>query len=61
MKNTLLLIGLAFSFTAFGQTLYEEGFEGFAAGDYVSDSPVWITWGAGQEGTDGAAYLQNFV
>ena len=24
--------------------LYSEGFEGFAVGDYVSDSPVWSTW-----------------
>ena len=59
MKNTLLLLGLAFSFTAFGQTLYEEGFEGFAAGDYVSDSPVWITWAAGQEGTEGDAQITS--
>lgn len=59
MKHTLLLLGLAFSFTAFGQTLYEEGFEGFAAGDYVTDSPVWITWGPGQEGTDGDAQISS--
>ena len=59
MKNTLLLLGLAFSFTAFGQTLYEEGFEGFAAGDYVTDSPVWIPWVAGQEGTNGDAQITS--
>ena len=59
MKNILLLIGLAFSFTAFGQALYEEGFEGFAAGDYISDSPIWITWAAGQEGTEGDAQVSN--
>lgn len=59
MKNTLLLFGLAFSFSAFGQALYEEGFEGFAAGDYISDSPVWITWTAGQEGTNGDAQVSS--
>ena len=59
MKNTLLLFGLAFSFTAFGQALYEEGFEDFAAGDYISDHPMWITWGAGQEGTDGDAQISS--
>ena len=59
MKNTLLLLGLAFSFTAFGQALYEEGFEDFAAGDYISNHPMWITWGAGQEGTDGDAQISS--
>ena len=51
MKNTLLLLGLAFSFTAFGQALYEEGFEDFAAGDYISDHPCGSR-GPGQEGTE---------
>jgi hypothetical protein len=59
MKNTLLLLGLAFSFTAYGQALYEEGFEDFTAGDYISDHPMWITWGAGQEGTDGDAQISS--
>jgi hypothetical protein len=59
MKNTLLLFGLAFSFSAFGQALYEDGFEGFTAGDYISDSPVWITWTSGQEGTNGDAQVSS--
>ena len=50
MKHILLLAGLAFSLSAISQTLYEEGFEGFAAGDYISTSDVWITW-AGGDGT----------
>jgi hypothetical protein len=45
MKNILLLAGLVFSVSAISQdTLYYEGFEGFAVGDFVSDSPVWATW-----------------
>tara|TARA_B100000963_G_scaffold361706_1_gene398828 strand:+ start:2384 stop:3280 length:897 start_codon:yes stop_codon:yes gene_type:complete len=59
MKNTLLFLGLAFCFTAFGQTLYEEGFENFAAGDFVTDSPVWIPWVTGQEGTEGDAQISS--
>lgn len=50
MKHILLLAGLAFSLSAISQTLYEEGFEGFTAGDYISSSDVWITW-AGGDGT----------
>lgn len=39
--------------TAFSQ-LYSEGFEGYAAGDYVTvDNPVWVTWsGEATSGTD---------
>jgi len=45
MKNFLLLAGLVTSVTVFSQdVLYEEGFEGFAVGDFVSSSPVWSTW-----------------
>ena len=45
MKNILLLAGLVFSVSAISQDiLYDEGFEGFAVGDFVSDSPVWATW-----------------
>ena len=42
-----------------GVTLYEEGFEGFAPGDYVTDSPIWIPWAPGQEGTDGDAQISD--
>lgn len=59
MKNFLLLAGLAFSFSAIGQTLYEEGFEGFAAGDYVTDSPVWITWSGTGDGTAEDALISS--
>lgn len=59
MKKFLLLAGLVTSTLAISQTLYEEGFEGFSAGDYVSDSPVWITWGNGQEGTAGDAQISS--
>jgi len=59
MKHTLLLLGLAFSITAFGQALYEEGFEDFTAGDYISNHPFWITWFAGQEGTEGDAQVSS--
>jgi len=52
MKNILLLVGLAFSLSAVSQTLYEEGFEGFAGGDYISSSSnVWITWSGSGDGT----------
>ena len=52
MKNILLLVGLAFSLSAVSQTLYEEGFEGFAGGDYISSSSnVWITWSGTGDGT----------
>jgi hypothetical protein len=50
----LLLAGLAFSFSVISQTLYEEGFEDFAAGDYISTSPVWITWAGGNETAEDA-------
>lgn len=51
MKNILLLAGLAFSFAAIGQDGYEEGFETFAEGDFVTDSPLWITWSGSGDGT----------
>ncbi|MDA0912643.1 MAG: T9SS type A sorting domain-containing protein [Bacteroidetes bacterium] len=59
MKQFLLFATLAFSTLSFSQALYEEGFEGFAAGDYVSDSPVWITWTSGQEGSAGDAQISD--
>ena len=59
MKNFLLLAALGISSWAFSQTLYEEGFECFTAGDYVSDSPVWNTWTNGQEGSTGDAQISD--
>ncbi len=53
MKTPLLFGGLLLASTAFSQ-LYSEGFEGYAAGDYVTvDNPVWVTWsGEATSGTD---------
>lgn len=60
MKHFLLLASLAICFSSFAQdVLYEEGFETFAVGDYVSDSPVWITWTTGQAGTNGDAQITD--
>jgi len=59
MKHFLLFAALGLSSLAISQTLYEEGFEGFSAGDYVSDSPVWITWTNGQEGSTGDAQISD--
>ena len=42
-----------------GVSIYSQSFEGFSPGDYVSDDPNWITWGAGQEGTDGDAQISD--
>ena len=54
MKHILLLAGLAFSLSAISQTLYEEGFESFASGDYISSSDVWITWAGGDQTAEDA-------
>lgn len=53
MKTPLLFGGLLLASTAFAQ-LYSEGFEGYAAGDYVCvDNPVWVPWsGDNAAGTD---------
>ena len=59
MKHFLLFAALGLSSLAISQTLYEEGFESFSAGDYVSDSPVWITWTNGQEGSTGDAQISD--
>lgn len=59
MKQFLLFSCLLISSLAMSQALYEEGFEDFTAGDYVSDSPVWITWTNGQEGTNGDAQISD--
>ena len=58
MKHFLLFVALGLSSLAFSQ-LYDEGFEDFSAGDYVSDSPVWVTWTNGQEGTTGDAQISD--
>jgi len=55
MKNYLLLVALLSSVTLFSQdVLYEEGFEGFAVGDFVSSSPVWSTWANAPETAEDA-------
>ena len=51
MKTPLLFGGLLLASSAFAQ-LYTEGFEGYAAGDYVTtDNPIWTTW-SNSPGTD---------
>ena len=42
-----------------GVSIYSQSFEGFAPGDYVTDSPIWIPWTPGQEGTDGDAQISD--
>lgn len=42
-----------------GVSIYSQSFEGFAPGDYVTDSPIWIPWAPGQEGTDGDAQISD--
>jgi hypothetical protein len=55
MKNFLLLAALFSSVTIFSQdVLYDEGFESFAVGDFVSSSPVWSTWANAPETAEDA-------
>jgi hypothetical protein len=58
MKTPLLLGSMMLASAAFGQ-LYVEGFEGYAAGDYVTtNNPVWITW-ENLPGTDQDGLITN--
>ena len=61
MKHILLLGGLFIGTIAFSQDIvYEEGFEGFEVGAFVSDSPDWITW-TNNPGTDEDATILDVV
>jgi hypothetical protein len=60
MKTPLLLGSLLMASMTFGQQLYVEDFEGYAAGDYVTnDNPNWITWSGNGNGTDEDGLITN--
>ncbi len=63
MKKLLLFAGLFTSLAGSAQVLYQEGFEGFAPGAYISDSPIWDTWtsnpGSAEDAQVSNAYAHN--
>ena len=61
MKKLILLAGLFTSLAATAQVLYQEGFEGFAPGAYVSDSPIWDTWSGANFGSAEDAQISNEI
>jgi len=63
MKNffTLLLVGLFATSLSFGQTtIFEDDFEGFTVGDYVSTDANWSTWSGGTGTSEDATISDEF-